>query len=95
LLFYISAYRTTFVHSALLSQAGLTIDLLRQTVFRSSSFLHYRGGDCTWKIPGLFGQVITLTGPHIELMGLDTTVEIICEVNGTVLLQADIINHGI
>ena len=37
---------------------------------------------------------MTITSPHIELGALDTGVEIICEVHGTVLLQADIITYG-
>ena len=81
-------------HSALLPQAGLTIHLLAQSIYRSTSSLHYRGGDCTWRVFGLLAQEVTVTGPLIELVAVYTTVEIVCEVIGTVLLQTEIISHG-
>ena len=75
------------------SSAGLTVGLLEHSVFEFPSSLHYRGGDCTWRISGLLGG-ITRTGPYLVLGALGAGVEITCEVNGIVLLQADIIDHG-
>ena len=61
----------------------------------ASSTLYYQGGDCTWRISGIIaGHELLIHSPHIELENVDTGVKIHCEVNGTVLLQANVIHHG-
>jgi len=62
----------------------------------TSSILSYLSGNCTWIIDGsIAGHPIQINAPFINITtGINTGVTIRCEVNGTILLQAVVKEHG-
>ena len=80
-------------------QGGIQLETLRSSSLNLSSTLRYLNGNCTWTISVNLGTSMpdsTFVGSELLLPNPDTTgkYEIICEVNSTVILHAEVNVHA-